>query len=153
MLSLDLVCMLTLYLARVLILCLQADGLPCAAAADDTSVRTAQDAPQSEAEQARMTLLQHSLPKARQRTNVSTKDYVPRGRSLGGFTTRGDGITDATLRFPEVLSTIHLLASSRPKGFIAEPYLSAHLNAATSSPLRRDKNNFSRSWLLGIGNY
>ena len=32
-------------------------------------------------------LLDHRLPKARQRTNVVTPDYVPRGRLFGGYAT------------------------------------------------------------------
>ena len=42
-------------------------------------------------------LLDHRLPKARQRTNVVTPDYVPRGRLFGGYTTRGEGVTIASL--------------------------------------------------------
>ena len=95
----------------------------------------------------------NSLPKARQRTSVSTKDYVPRDRLFGGFTTRGAGITNATFRYPDVASAIHTLAATRPKGFTAEPYLCAQLNAASSLPLHKDRNNFSRSWLLGLGSY
>ena len=41
-------------------------------------------------------LLDHRLPKARQRTNVVTPDYVPRGRLFGGYTTRGEGVTIAS---------------------------------------------------------
>ena len=48
-------------------------------------------------------LLQHKLPKARQRTNVVTQDYTPRGRLFGGYTTRGEGVTMASYRFPEVV--------------------------------------------------
>ena len=58
-----------------------------------------------------------AFPRAKHRTNVSTKDYVPRGRLPGGFTTRGEGITNATFRYPEVVSAIHVLAATRPKGF------------------------------------
>ena len=87
--------------------CLQAAGLPCAMAADDAGVRDTRGTPsQSEVENAKRAVPQHSLPRARQRTNVSTKDYVPRGRLFGGFTTRGEGITNATFRYPEVVSAI-----------------------------------------------
>ena len=72
---------------------------------------------------------------------------------FGGFTTRGEGITNATFRYPEVVSAIHVLAATRPTGFTAEPYLCVQLNAASSLPLHKDKNNFSRSWLLGLGDY
>ena len=126
--------------------CLQAAGLPCASAADEASVRELCETPsQSDVENAKKTVLQHSLPKARQRTNVSTKDYVPRGRVFGGFTTRGEGITNVTFRYPDVVSAIHLLAATRPQGFTAEPSLCAQLNAASSLPVHKDKNNFSRS--------
>ena len=49
-------------------------------------------------------LLDHRLPKACQMTNVITPDYVPRGRRLGGYTTRGEGVTIASYRFPQVVS-------------------------------------------------
>ena len=66
---------------------------------------------------------------------------------------RGEGITNATFRYPDVVSAIHTLAATQPKGFTAEPYLYAQLNAASSLPLHKDKNNFSKSWLLGPGSY
>ena len=44
-------------------------------------------------------LLNHPLPKARQRTNVVSDDYVPEGRLFGAFTTRGEGISQATFLF------------------------------------------------------
>ena len=85
---------------------------------EEVSVREPCETPsQSEVENAKKTVLKHSLPKARQRTNVSTKDCVPGGRLFGGFTTRGEGITNATFRYPDVVSAIHTLAATRPKGF------------------------------------
>ena len=134
--------------------CLQAAGLPCASTADEASERASCEPPtESEVENAKRIVLEHSLPRAKHRTNVSTKDYVPRGRLFGGFATRGEGVTNATFRYPEVVSAIHVLAATRPKGFTAEPYLCVQLNAASSLPLHKDKNNFSRSWLLGLGDY
>ena len=62
-------------------------------------------------------LLDHRLPKARQRTNVVTPEYVPRGRLFGGYTTRGEGVTIASYRFPDVVSAIHDIAATRPPGF------------------------------------
>ena len=41
--------------------------------------------------EARDILLNHPLPKARQRTNIVSEDYVPEGRLFGAFTTRGEG--------------------------------------------------------------
>ena len=70
-------------------------------------------------------LLQHKLPKARQRTNVATQAYTPRGRLFGGYATRGDGVTMASYRFPEIVSAIHSIAATRPGGFADDPYLSA----------------------------
>ena len=52
-------------------------------------------------------LLHHKLPKARQRTDIVTQNYTPRGRLFGGYTTRGEGVTMASYRFPEVISAIH----------------------------------------------
>ena len=98
-------------------------------------------------------LLDHRLPKARQRTNVVTPDYVPRGRLFGGYTTRGEGVTIGSYRFPQVVSAIHDIASTRPSGFIDEAYLSAQVNASTSLPVHKDKNNHSFTWLIAFGNF
>ena len=98
-------------------------------------------------------LLQHKLPKARQRTNVVTQDYTPHGRLFGGYTTRGEGVTMASYRFPEVIFAIHSLAATRPSGFADEPYLSAQLNSAMSLPIHKDKNNHSMTWLIALGNF
>ena len=57
-------------------------------------------------------LLNHPLPKARQRTNIVSDDYVPEGRLFGAFTTRGEGITQATFRFPLAVMALMKLASS-----------------------------------------
>ena len=123
-------------------------------AADEASERASCEPPtESEVENAKRIVLEHSLPRAKHRANVSAKDYVPPGRLFGGFATRGEGITNATFRYPEVVSAIHVLAATRPKGFTAEPYLCVQLNAASSLPLHKDKTNFSRSWLLVLGDY
>ena len=98
-------------------------------------------------------LLNHRLPKARQRTNVVTNDYTPRGRLFGGYTTRGEGVTIASYRFPQVVSAIHAIASTRHTGFTEEPYLAAQLNAATSLPVHKDKNNEGFTWLIAFGDF
>ena len=98
-------------------------------------------------------LLQHKLPKARRRTNVVAQDYTPRGRLFGGYTTRGEGVTMASYRFPEVISAIHTIAATRPSGFADEPYLSAQLNSAMSLPVHKDKNTHSMTWLIALGNF
>ena len=123
--------------------------MPAAAAMSSSTADDALDA-------AKATLLSHNLPKARQRTRQRTnvfEDVDQPGGDFGAFTTRGEGITQATFRLPEIVSAIHLLASSRPSGFTTEPYMSAQLNASTSLPIHKDKNNFSRSWLIGLGSY
>ena len=99
-------------------------------------------------------LLDHRLPKARQRaTNVVTPDYAPRGRLFGGYTTRGEGVTIASYRFPQVVSAIHDIASTRPPGLTEEPYLSAQVNASTSLPVYKDKSNHNFTWLIAFGNF
>ena len=100
-----------------------------------------------------LALLQHSLPKSRTRTNVVTNQYTPRGRLFGGYTTRGLGATHATWRFPEIVKSIMVLARSRPTGFAEEPFLSAQVNAATSLPIHKDKNNDGKSWLIAFGDF
>ena len=98
-------------------------------------------------------LLNHTLPKSRTRTNVVTTDYTPRGRLFGAYTTRGVGITHAAFRFPEVTQALISFASSRPRDFAQEPFLSAQLNAARSLPVHKDKNNHSMSWLIAFGDF
>ena len=110
-----------------------------------------------------LALLQHSLPKPRTRTNVVTNQYTPRGRLFGGYATRGLGATHATWHFLEIVKSIMILARaresimilarSRPKGFAEEPFLSAQVNAATSLPIHKDKNNDGKSWLIALGDF
>ena len=62
-------------------------------------------------------------------------------------------MTIASYRFPQVVSAIHDIASTRPPGFTDEPYLSAQVNASTSLPVHKDKNNHSFTWLIAFGNF
>ena len=98
-------------------------------------------------------LLNHALPKSRSRTNVSTKAYIPQGRLFGAFTTRGEGITQATYRYPEVVEAIHALASTRCPASEDEGYLAAQMNRAKSLPIHQDKNNHSHTWLIAFGDF
>ena len=77
--------------------------------------------------EAKQTLLQHSLPKARQRTNVTTENYTPSCRLFGAYTTRGEGITQATYRFPAVVGAIMAMAASRGEACSDLGFLSAQL--------------------------
>ena len=98
------------------------------------------------------TLGEHSLPLAKRRTNVTSEDYTPRGRKVfWGYTIWGEGMTHASLRFPELVAAIHKIASTRPNGFSEEPCLSAQLNAARQLPVCKDKNNHRRIWLISSG--
>ena len=72
---------------------------------------------------------------------------------FGGYTTRGEGMAQASLRFPEFVSAIHKIASTQPNGFSEEAYLSAQLNAARHLPVQKDKNNHGRTWLSAFGSY
>ena len=56
-------------------------------------------------------LLNHPLPKARQRTNIVSDDYIPEGRLFGAFATRGEGITQAIC--PLAVTALMRLASTR----------------------------------------
>ena len=47
-------------------------------------------------------IMSHPLAKAQSRTHIQTDQYTPEGRLLGAFTTRSEGITQATYRHPEV---------------------------------------------------
>ena len=123
-------------------------------AADEAGVRDACGTPsQLEVENAKMTVLQHSLPRARQTTNVSTRTMCLEADCLAVLRRGVKASQMPPFRYPEAVSAIHSLAAARPKGFTAEPYFSAQLNAASSLPLRKDQNNFSRSRLLGLGSY
>ena len=44
-------------------------------------------------------LLNHPLPKARQRTTIVRDDYIPEGRLFGAFTTRGRGYHSSYFSF------------------------------------------------------
>ena len=70
--------------------------------ADNTTAREASEVSNDEMSEddAKKIILDHPLPKARQRTNIVSDDYVPEGRLFGAFTTRGEVITQATFRFP-----------------------------------------------------
>ena len=63
--------------------------------------------------EAKQILLQHSLPKARQRTNVTTAKCTPSCRLFGAYTTRGEEIAQATYCFPAVVGAITAMAASR----------------------------------------
>ena len=92
------------------------------------------------------TLLLHRLPKAHQRASVVTQDYVRRGRLFGGYTIRGEGVTIGSYWFPHVVSVIHDMASTRPPGF-------TQVNASTSLPVHKDKNNRNFTWLIAFGDF
>ena len=104
-------------------------------------------------EEARKVLEDHPLPRARQRTNVRSDDYIPQGRLFGAYTTRGEGITQATFRFPLAVAAIMCLAATRGPTHSDEGFLSAQLNRSTFLPIHQDKNNHGETWLTGMGNY
>ena len=83
-------------------------------------------------------IINHRLPKAKQQTNVVVDGYVPQGRLLGAYTTRGEGIAQA---------------KTRPGGFADEPYLSAQLNSAILLPIHQDKRNYGKTWLIALGSF
>ena len=91
--------------------------------------------------EAKSILLNHPLPKARQRTNVVSDGYVPEGRLFGAFTTRGEGIAQATFRFPLAVMALMKLASTREGPCADEGFLSAQVNSGISLPVHKDKNN------------
>ena len=105
------------------------------------------------ADEARKVLLDHPLPTARQRTNVRTKDYTPQGRLFGAYTTRGEGISQATYRFPLAVAAIMCLAATRGGISSDEGFLSAQVNCAKSLPIHQDKNNHGDTWVTAMGNY
>ena len=123
----------------------ECDAMTEDATVDDINALELQDA---------MAIVQcHSLPKARSRTNIATDAYTPQGRLFGAFTTRGEGITQATYRYPKVVNAIHRIALERGKEAETEGYLSAQLNRASALPVHKDKNNHGLSWLIALGDF
>ena len=64
--------------------------------------------------------------------------YVPQGRLLGAYTTRGEGIAQATYRFPLIVKAIRR---------------SAQLNSAVFLPIHQDKRNYGKTWLIALGSF
>ena len=124
-------------------------------AADNTTAREASEVSNDEMSEddAKKIILDHPLPKARQRTNIVSDDYVPEGRLFGAFTTRGEGITQATFRFPLAVKALMMLASTREGPCADEGFLSAQVNSGVSLPVHKDKNNHGETWLIGLGDY
>ena len=98
--------------------------------------------------EAKASLLNQPLPKARQRTNIVSDDSIPEGRLFGAFTTRGEGITQATFCFPLAVTALMKLASTREGPCADEGFLSAQVNCGI-----KDKNNHGETWLIGLGDY
>ena len=98
-------------------------------------------------------IMRHSLPKATSRKNVQLPGYVPEGRFFGAFTTRGEGITQATYRYPRVVEGIHHSASLRDGEAKTEGYLSAQVSRAKRLQVNKDKNNHNTSWLIALEDF
>ena len=94
----------------------------------------------------------HSLPNTSRRS-VQLPGCVPEGRLFGASTTRGEGITQATYRYPEAAKAIHHLASLRSGEAKSEGYLSVQVNRAKKLQVYKDRNNHSTSWLIALGNF
>ena len=107
----------------------------------------------SEDDAKKMIILNYPLPKARQRTNIVSDDYIPEGRLFGTHTTRGEGITQATFRFPLAVKALMKLASTREGPSADEGFFSAQVNCGTSLLVHKDKNNHGETWLIGLEDY
>eukprot|EP00971_Amphidinium_carterae_P282378 5605935-Amphidinium_carterae.1 len=72
-----------------------------------------------------------NIPLAPQRTNLYDPE-TDRHRSLliGCVTTRGKDVTKATRENPELVTLLHRLATTRPKGRRLAPYLAIQLTVA-----------------------
>ena len=123
--------------------------------ADNTTAQGASEISNDEMSEddAKEIILNHPLPKARQRTNIVSDDYVPEGRLFGAFTTRGEGITQGTFRFPLAVKALMKLASTREGACADEGFLSAQVNCGIGLPVHKDKNNHGETWLIGLGDY
>ena len=96
-------------------------------------------------------IMKHSLPKATSRKHVQLPGCVPKGRLFGAFTSRGEGVTQATYNYPRVVEAIHHLASLRDGETKSERYLSAQVDRAQRLQAHKDKNNHSTTWLIALG--
>ena len=108
-------------------------------------------------DEAKNVLLNHPLPRARQRTNIVNDDYIPEGRLFGAYATRGEGITQATFRLPLAVKALMKLASTRAGPCADEGFLSAQVNCGVSLPVHKDKNNHGEPMaspcLIGLGDF
>ena len=81
-------------------------------------------------DEAKNILLNHPLPKARQRTNIVSDDYIPEERLFGAYTIRDGPCADDH-----------------------EGFLSAQVNCGFTLPVHKDNNNHGETWLMGLGDY
>ena len=136
---------------------LNSSSTPKAFNLEDLDADTEQEEEHEEGEmtlrEAQEIIMRHTLPKAVSRKNNQLPEYVPEGRLFGAFTTRGEGITQATYRYPKVVQAIHHLASLRGGEASCEGYLSAQVNRAKRMQVHKDKNNHSTSWLIALGDF
>ena len=95
---------------------------------DNYDKRTQEHRGEMSTSEAKQALLSYHLPRSNTRTNVRTKDYVPEGCLFGTFTTRGEGTTQASCRYPLVAQATHTLVATRPSEAGDEGYLSPQLN-------------------------
>ena len=121
--------------------------------ANTTCERSDVDVDEMSEDEAKKILLEHSLPKARQRANIVSDDYFPEARFFGTFTTRGEGMTQTAFRFPQAVKAIMKIASTRDGPSAEEGFLSAQVNCGVSLPIHKDKNNHSETLLIGLGDF
>eukprot|EP00971_Amphidinium_carterae_P047781 940900-Amphidinium_carterae.1 len=98
-------------------------------------------------------LMGHSLPLAHGRTNVIDAMGSSHLRSLtvGAYTTRGFGVTQATKQQIGLVACLHTLASTQPKK-VYLPYLTCTVSSGQAS-LHVDSNNEGLSVTISLGNF
>eukprot|EP00971_Amphidinium_carterae_P181014 3590835-Amphidinium_carterae.1 len=90
-------------------------------------------------------ILAHRIPKQPTRTNVVTEDQVPKSRLFGAFCTRGCGITQSTVRYPQVVKACLEVAQTRKYSY---SFAAMQLTTHTYLPCHQDKNNSGYSWII-----
>eukprot|EP00971_Amphidinium_carterae_P114424 2267296-Amphidinium_carterae.1 len=99
-------------------------------------------------------LLKHALPLAHNRTNVtdeSTGQGHLRSLTVGAYTTRGVGVTQATLTQVGLVTCLHALAATQPEK-LRLPYLTCTVSSGQAS-LHTDDHNEGQSLTIALGDF
>eukprot|EP00971_Amphidinium_carterae_P313832 6237240-Amphidinium_carterae.1 len=100
--------------------------------------------------QAESVIAEHIPRVAPARTNIIADNGALCCTTMGGYTQRGQGITQAAYRHPRILSAVHALATTR-ENQMAEPYLAVSITSGRT-PWHTDQNEGWTS-LTAVGSF